>query len=202
MAISEVHICNLALREVSLGSIQALDEFSPEAEDCADFYPQCRDMVLEEHQWNFAQRRVVLAPVAVPAGWSQYAYAYSYPNDCVHAHTVYSTGSTTKQDFEIAEDDDGNRVILTDTVNAILAYTKRVSDTSRYTALFTETVALLLASKLAWSRLKDTNLEQAKLTKANNMMAKAQRRDAKEGKPETVEEVPWVLSRLKENNWG
>jgi hypothetical protein len=202
MAVSDLQICNLALREVSLETISALDELSPEAEDCNDFYPQCRDIILEQHPWNFAQKRAELAAVAVPAGWSHYAYAYVYPNDCVNAHALYVPGSTVKQDFEVAEADDGSQIILCDVTPAVLAYTKRVTDTTRYTALFTECLYLLLASKLAWSRLKDTSLEQAKLTKANNALGEAQRRDSKEGNPDEVDETPWVLARLKENNWG
>jgi hypothetical protein len=202
MATSEVQICNLAIRAISLTPISALSERSPEAEDCTDFYPQCRDSILEQHPWNFASTRKELTPATLPAAWSQYEYAYRYPNDCVAARKLFLVGGTVEQNFIVAENEDGVMLVLTDAPTAILEYTKREEDVKKFSALFVECLSSYLASKLAGSRLKDVNQEQAQLTRANNALAAAQRRDSKEGEPEEVDEVPWVLARLKENNWG
>lgn len=91
---SDVDISNLALSH--LGDDATVSNLNPpegsvQAERCAQFYPIARDSLLEMHDWNFATRRIALAPVTLPdnAGW---LYAYAQPSDCISIIAVIPPG--------------------------------------------------------------------------------------------------------------
>ena len=78
---SEVEICNLALSNIRAGSINSLDEGSIQAQVCKLKYPILRDRCLREIPWQFNHKIRALAPVTTDI--FNWAYAYSYPVDCL-----------------------------------------------------------------------------------------------------------------------
>jgi hypothetical protein len=78
---SEVQICNIALSNIRAGSINSLDEGSLQSEVCKLKYPILRDRCLREIPWQFNHKIRALAPVTVNV--FNWAYAYSYPVDCL-----------------------------------------------------------------------------------------------------------------------
>lgn len=151
---SEVDICNLALShlgdEATVASIAPAED-SAQAEHCQRFYPIARNTVLEAHPWSFAKKRLNLVALTddPPASW---AYIYQYPTSCLTPLKLLGTGGTDDDDTEdyvIEVQDDGNKVIYTNIEDAVLVYTALISDTTKYTQLFVNAVARLLASFLA-----------------------------------------------------
>ena len=80
---SEVDICNLSLDLLNVKPISSIDTPSgATAELCARWYDQTRRQALRRHPWNFAAKRVVLAPNATPPefGWLN---AFDLPSDFI-----------------------------------------------------------------------------------------------------------------------
>lgn len=161
---SVTDICNLALAH--LGESPSVASINPpeggfHAEQCAIFYPVARNVCLEVREWTFATKRVALAALAntsIP-GWD---YAYARPSDCVKALRVLSEDQDDDLDdvnpIDFIEE---NGVFYTNQESAVLKYTYRVEDTTKYTALFVNALSYLLASHLAGPITKDTKIKSA-----------------------------------------
>lgn len=181
---SEVDICNLALGH--LGDVANVAVINPpdgsaQSEHCQRFYPLARDTLLEMSDWTFATRRAALAALATPA--SSWAYAYALPANCLTMFAIldpaaqddYSTGLSadsyaygytgvtvvdrgtyTAQPFVVETLADGTEVVLTNQINAVGRFTLRITDTSKFSNLFVDALAWLLAAHLAGPVLKGT----------------------------------------------
>lgn len=159
---SVVDICNLALAHLGDdATIASIDppEGSAQAEHCARFYPVARDALLEMHAWGFATKRVRLAALSVES-WD-WAFAYAKPNNIIRTLSVLSPASSADaqtQPYEIEVD-----TILTDQEDAVLRYTERATDTTKYPPLFVDALTWLLASYLAGTVIKgDAGASMAK----------------------------------------
>lgn len=157
---SDVDIGNLALAH--LGEDAGVSSFeppegSPHAEALARFYPIARDTCLEAHNWKFARRTVLLdAPLGETVDGFEYAYAV--PADCLRVVRIYSEGSRDDIDapivFETETDADGAKILLTDTENPYLIYTRQIDDTSKFSPSFVTALSYLLAAMIAGPILK------------------------------------------------
>jgi hypothetical protein len=148
---SVVSICNLALSHIGdAANVSDLEEGSVQADHCARFYPIARDELFELHPWSFAKRRAVLALLSDPPE-SNWLFAYALPAGCIKVRAVLAEGAADKEQsvFDIEADDDGNRVLFTDVEDARVIYTKRITDTARFSPLFVSALSRLLASYLA-----------------------------------------------------
>ena len=169
---SVVDICNMALTHV--GADSQVTSISPpdgsvEAGYCARFYPIARKFLLDEFTFSFAKHRVALAPVDNPS--SIWSYAYALPADCTQPLRVlqlnylagvsdallgYPLGLTDwrvidglykergSSDFEVE-----GGVLLTNEPDAVLLYKRDVTDPTKFTAMFSDALAMLLASYVA-----------------------------------------------------
>lgn len=171
---SEVDICNLALSNLGdEATVTSIDpaEGSAQADRCATFYPMARDELLETHAWPFAKSRVALAERVNPT--RQWAYCYAAPANLLRVLAVQSVDApddevafviderlkpglgsmlATTDPFDIeSHPDDGELVIYTNTPQAMVRYTRRMQDTTKFSPLFTTALAALLSSKLAGS---------------------------------------------------
>ncbi len=155
---SEVDISNLALSH--LGDVAQVVAISPpdgtvQAEHCARFYPMSRDITLESRTWNFAIKRKVLADLGSPP--QSWLYRYARPSACIRLLAVLQEDSVAGDDTEpfIEEtQDDGTRTILTDVPIATLRYISAITDTTKFSPLFTGALSWKLASFLAGPILK------------------------------------------------
>lgn len=160
---NEIQIANLALSRLGGYRIQSFSDATKEAREASLHYPLMRDSVLEDHDWDFARKRTLLALLATTyTGW---AYAYQYPIDCLVARSIISsvdangisqfseeTGlpSAGKAEYEVISNAAMNsRVILTDKASAELVYTGKVTDANMFSPLFVNALAWRLASDLA-----------------------------------------------------
>jgi hypothetical protein len=152
---SEVDISNLALSHFGQdASIDALDppDGSVEAEHAARFLPIARDELLEAHPWQFATRRESLAELVNDR--DDWGYRYAAPNDCIKPRQVLP------ETYDSAEDEGApfeweNGSIYTDEPNAVLVFTKRVTDTTTFSPMFTTTLSWRLASYISGPITKD-----------------------------------------------
>lgn len=220
---ADVDICNLALSylgdEATVASINP-PEGSAQAGHCARFYPMARDELLEMHTWGFATTRIALAAVANPS--STWQYAYAGPSDAVNyleildpaatdeytvgvqmTNTIYGAPNTglssyVPQPFEVEEDANGSDIILTNQQDAVLRYTRTFVDAAKYSPLFTEALARLLASKLAGPVLKGSegrNESKAQLELFRLVYEKAVESDANQRRLRITQGAPWMTGR-------
>lgn len=178
---SEVDISNIALAHLGdTATVASLypPEGSAQAEHCARFYPIARDTLLEMHQWSFCTKRVTLPLLNVTM--PTWRYVYQLPNDVINVMAVipYDTnddysnnmsypsqygynpeiipaaGTYVPQNFSIETLANGIQVICTNQEDAVLRYTAKITDTSKFSPLFTMSLTWLLASMLAGPIIK------------------------------------------------
>ena len=177
---SELDICNLALGHLGdSATVSSIDppEGSAQAEHCARFYPMARDALLEMHDWSFASKRALLAQLANPI--TQWAYCYAAPADMLNpiavldsagvddlagvapqsddpwlANTLPLVAGPAPQPYVLEAAANNAAVIYTNQATALLRYTARVTDPTRFSSLFTQVLAASLTSMLAGPLLK------------------------------------------------
>lgn len=151
MATSEIMIANYALGHLGIGNqIVAFTEQSKPAQACLQFYAQTRDEVLREFPWPFATVTVAPALVATDPT-TEWGYSYRYPSDAISLQGFLTGGprnSPVQVVHAISEDATG-LVIYTDQPDAVIQYTKRVTNPVFFPPDFTQAVAYLLASYIA-----------------------------------------------------
>lgn len=151
---SAVDICNLALSHLGdRATVSSIDppEGSAQAEHCARFYPIARDALLEMHEWSFAMRRVTLAlDGGEPSSWE---YSYALPSGCISVRKIFPAEAQSDEDdgvdFKVE-----NGSIFTNTETASAWYIARVTDTTRFSPLFTTALSYLLSRYLVGPVLK------------------------------------------------
>ena len=161
------------------------------------FYPIARDAALERHGWRFAIRRAQLAELAQDAatGWR---YSYALPAGCLKPWAVVPPYSVVpsdwsswicdgefrapaefdRRDFIIESMASGDGVIYTNVEQAILLYTARVTDTTKFTPMFVDALAAWLASYLAGPITKDARIKQSFFTLGRQLLSEAAVSDA------------------------
>jgi hypothetical protein len=195
VAISKIGLCNLSLSHIGAGAISAINESSSEAIQCSLHYDNALDFVLRDYPWNFATRRVSLA-ASTDTPPDEWGYAYSLPSDCLWSRRIVVNGAPTDPLFvvEINSAGDG-KLLLTNEATAVLQYTARVTETTLFDPMFTETLSWKLASMIAFPLTKSSELWNACQTMYMNMKSAAQRADANEGYAETPANADWIEAR-------
>ncbi|MFJ1253423.1 hypothetical protein [Cupriavidus sp. CuC1] len=218
---SEVDIANLALGHLGDNAVVASlnpPDGSAQADHCARFYPIARDSLLEMHNWGFATKRIKLALLS--SAWPEWTYAYAQPNDALNLLAVlppdatddynmvpgYQTNNVpvtlgtgyVPQPYSAEADDSGNNIIYTDQVSAVLRYTARVTDVTKFPPLFIMALAWHLASMLAGPIIKgDAGAAEAKRCAAmmQAWLSKAVESDANQRRIAPAHTVGWISGR-------
>lgn len=152
---SEVALCNIALSH--LGNARRVAAIDPpdgtaEADLCATFYPVARDELLESADWSFARKREPLALLSTNDS-DTWAYAYQKPADCIMPRRI-TTGDSTAFEQDSENFDCEGDVIYSNKEDAVLLYTRSITDTTKYSPSFQVSFGYLLASYLAGPIIK------------------------------------------------
>lgn len=178
---SDIEICNQALSHIGQGSINALDENSPQAEVCRLHYESTREACLREFPWNFARKSLILSQVdqTVP-GWD---YVYQYPSNVLWVPKVFELGNEDKEppdEFEITSSGT-EKFICTDVYQAYAKCTIKIADPNLFDPLFVEAFGYKLASKLTMPLTNSSNKTQEIIMKYRESIASAKLAGAVEG---------------------
>jgi hypothetical protein len=187
MAQSVVDICNSALQRVGAATILSISDNSPEARACSVAYDSNRRDELRKQKWNFAKKRVVLAPDATAPAFD-YTYAFTMPSDCLRVLRP----PTPDLDWQIE-----GRQILTNWSNVLnLKYIADITDATIFDPAFYNVVAAALALDLV-EKLTQSNTKKAALVKDyDDAVMSARRVNAFEAGPEDAPEDGWWIARL------
>lgn len=229
MATSDVAICNLALSAVgSRSSIAALSEGSVEANSCGLHYTPALEAVLQAAHWNFARKQgtaallkdgTVVGGTPPPAPW---LYEYAYPADCLQIRYVLpqlasaqgvvpgtvptQAVATAPVYFILSSDTDagGNdtNVILTNQPQAILVYTKRITNPNLFDAVFVDAFAYYLASRICFNLTGDKQIARDIFKIADALSRQARASNGNEGIT-VIDSVPdWIRVRGYCSDWA
>ena len=104
----------------------------------------------------------------------------------------------TPQPFALEAQDDGTQIILTNACDAVLRFTTVVTDTTKFSPLFTVALSWLLASMLAGPLLKGDAGEAAGercLTMFKSFEGQAEASDANQRRTHLEPAVSWIRGR-------
>ena len=149
---SETSICNLALQRLGAQPIVSLTQNAQNAKECARAYDHIRDAEICKYRWNFAIKRVVLAPDSDAPGFD-YDYQFTLPTDCIRPLP------SNKDTDWLSE----GRKILTNAGNTLyLRYLARITDTNLFNPQFNIVLSLAIAKQLN-GKVTQSNVKQADL---------------------------------------
>lgn len=226
---SEVEIGNLALDAMGArATISSFSESSAEARAISRQYAPCRDEILGAAHWNFARKQVSLTllrdATATPAGAvpQPWLYEYVYPSDCIQARYVMpqvqagqASGAAAPAipewigapvRFIISSDVDGSgnpiNVLLCNQTQAVLVYTMRVTNPQLFDASFTQALAALIASRIAFTLTGDKALARDKFQMADAITKSARASNGNEGLT-IMDNIPdWLRVRGDASDFG
>lgn len=147
MTISKAQIFNITLNILGVSTpVENVNCSDSRAILLNNYYELARDYVLKDFDWNFASTYRELSLCEKTVEFSNFKYCYDYPNDCICAREVYEKETSKLNKFVVSSVSGGDRVILTDTANAILRYTRRVEKEVYFSCEFSMALAYYLAS--------------------------------------------------------
>lgn len=203
---SIVAICNTALSRLGdSATVASIDppEGSAQAEHCAVFYPIARDTLLEMHEWGFATRRANLALLSGVPSWN-WRFAYAKPSSCVKIISILRPDACSTEesvDYRTETSATGSPIILTNLEDATVRYIAQVEDSTKFSPLFTDALAWLLASYLAGPLIKgETGLTAGRACYSTFMQqfgaAKVSDSNQQSGDPRRDErKTEWIAGR-------
>lgn len=166
---SIAQICNMALSHI--GSDASVSSISPpdgsaEAGYCSTFYDQARTEMLEPGTWSFALKRATLAQTTNAS--DLWLYAYTLPSDCLRPMRILRPGANvtvfTQDEYQYQTDDNDSAtferegtVLYTNEPDAVLVYTRDITDTTKFTPSFVTCLSYLLSGYLAGPILKGSD---------------------------------------------
>ena len=150
MSLSKAQIFNISLNILGISNpLENANINDNRAILLNNYYELARDYVLKDFDWNFASTFKELSLKGSHSLYANYNYVYDYPNDCICARDLFFKDSTELQKFTISSLDSGDKVILTNSENAVLRYTRRVEKEVYYSCEFAMALAYYLASLTA-----------------------------------------------------
>lgn len=150
---TDTELCNIALGH--LGITTRIDDLATddtkEATVCRANYELIRDEVLTDALWPEARKIATLGLVEEDPN-DEWSFSYTYPSDCLHPRRILSGARTDSMDtvipFQIGNDA-GAILIYTDTEDAELEYTMRLTTVSLMSALFIQAFTYKFAGSIA-----------------------------------------------------
>lgn len=140
-----VDICNLSLGMLGVNRVQSIYD-NPDIERAYTFI---RDCLLREYIWSFATEYVTLQALSETSPDTRFTYVCQLPPDFLR---FISLDSNTEKHIIIG------RKILVNYMPAVLTYSQRLEDATKYDVLFTECLSFGIAARLALAFTQDAKL--------------------------------------------
>lgn len=202
-----VSICNLALSNIGKDNINDLTEKSAEARACNQFYAQTRDVLLQSFPWQAAGKTLSLGELEndKPGVWH---HSYARPADCLQIRWIrprYSTDAAASAEAPNARLDEagselqhpyaleGDRLYC-NLSPALLRYTFRLTDPTRYAPLFVEALAWHLAVRLAMPLTRDPKIRADAMALAQSSQQAAEQAEANQVRHTTEDFVSELIT--------
>lgn len=224
----QIAVCNLALDACGARStLASLTEGSEEANALSLHFAPAAEAVLQAARWNFARAQATLTLLrdatqnqVVPVPW---LYEYLMPSDCVQGRFIMpqvfsnSPGALPGVPSVVTavapavrwvkgtdKDDSGNdtTVILTNQMQAILVYTRRILNPQLWDGQFLEAFRVYLAHRVCMRLTGNKQLATALFQEAGSLCDAAAASSANEGLT-VLDQVPdWIKVRGYCSDWA
>ena len=187
MAQSAVDCCNSALQRLGATRIMNLLDNSREAVQCRLAYDSNRRAELRKYRWNFAVKRVTLAPDATAPDFD-YAYQFTIPADCLRVLLPREVGL----DWVVE-----GRKILSNTSSVLnLRYIADIEDVTQWAAAFYDLVTISLASDMCEALTNSSGKRQTLDAEYKVALAQARVGNSFEALPANPPDDSWIVSRF------
>lgn len=183
-----ISICSNALLMVGAQTINALDDSSDRARQCANLYPMVRDYVLSTHPWNCCIKRTLLNPDVETPGWD-WSLQYTLPGDFLRMLSIGDGGA--EDDYRIE-----SGKLLTDATPVKLRYVWRNTNEGTWTPLLVMAVTQAMRQVLAYPVTQSTSLEQLIDQAIEPILKRARLVDSQDQPPETLGDFRLLTSRF------
>jgi len=188
MAESAAAICTRALVMLGARPIASLDEAGMEARVCRELYPGVRDALLSAHPWSFATRQTRLPRLAEPPV-ADFAHAFQLPADFLRALAAGRDGRGEGARYRIV-----GRTLHADAEAVILTHIFRPRE-SEIPPFVTQALVARLAAELALPITESTSRAEMLAERADREVTRAQRVEAQQGVPPSLETFPLTAVR-------
>lgn len=209
---SETAICNMALARIghNIPIVDILSDTTLAGDLSRLFYDSTRDILLQDHPWNFAIKRAELAADATAPSF-EYDYAFPLPNDCLRViRTSWEATGWSNRDeavrvfwdsnsipYRIERHSSGATALLCNEDSVSIEYISKVTDTSRFAPMFTDVLVARLAAEFAMPLADNAALAKNAWDVYASKISEARSRDAMEGSPrDVVDTSPWIQARV------
>jgi len=179
------------LIKIGAERISSLSDQNKRAIACNEQYDKLRKEVLEARKWNFNLKRQALSQDATAPAFG-YSYRYQLPSDCIKPWNVYDSSGYENKDNWVEE----NGFILTDWATVNLLYGYNLTDTTKFSAMFDEALALAIAADIAYHVVQSLSLSEKMLGAYDDFLRSASTSNAQTGVPDEPIEGDWITSRL------
>ena len=172
---TKTDIANIALAKFREGRITNIESNTDSvAVVMNDQYDHAIELLLEEHRWNFAGKRVTLTQLSddPPFGWD---HQYALPSDCIRLKDVNGENVEASSKLFTLE----GRSLLTNDDTVTITYVAKIIDTTFFSPSFVEALAFKLASITCGRLTGDTELAIMLDKQYNFALAKAIHNDTK-----------------------
>ena len=172
-------IYNLTLNHLGVSAtVQNVNELTPRITALNNNYQLALEQVSKDFDWNFLSAIKQLVPTVEKSPHPKYHYSYDYPNDCIAARAVLEPAEGKHREFNVYTNERGHKVILCNTENAILSYTRLLNNkipesffSSEFVSALSFYLAFLTADVITGNeKLKQLNY-QTYITTLNNAKA-------------------------------
>jgi hypothetical protein len=182
---SEVQIINRGLRKLGQGRITDRSENVKNARVMDDLFDTVRDFLLSIHPWNFAEARASLAASeeAPPFGFK---YKFLLPADFLLLNEVVTTLKYKREGEYILSDSSGPLNII---------YTRRISDSTKFSPQFVELMATYLGIEGSESIDNSTSTKNSLKDDFQWMFSQVKKFNGFEDDIEELPESDFILSR-------
>ncbi len=144
MAESVTRIINQALSIIGakrINDFSDITESSPQTIAARTHYEPTRDALIRSYSWRFASDRQTLAQDTVTPDF-EWDFQYHLPSDFMALRSIYEGRFSGINFRNYALEGD---LLLTNETEMCIRYTKKVTDVSKFDALFVKVLVLLLA---------------------------------------------------------
>ena len=190
---SEVSICNQALGLVGANSITALDDDQREAKLCQLNYEPVRDAVLAEHAWTFATKWLDIPAVANPSP-GEFPNEFPLPPDVI---AVLFVGQNYRHPENWQVENNAIRASV-QTCRCQVVY--QVTDTSKFSSMFTQALVARLASELAIPITNSRTLMENMYALYERKVQMAAAKDNQQGRSRRIRSTWLVNARNRSGN--
>lgn len=178
---SETSIANLAcVSHLGCNKITNLDDDQTEAIVMKGSFDHCRDSLLEEGMWGFANRRDIWTPTTDTPSWG-FTFSYLIPSEVIRILTVTDAPNRIDFKWELA----GDR-ILCDAQSIFVKYTTRVTNTNLFTTGFTNALAVYLAYYNCIVLTENKGMKDTLFGEYNDALDNARTNDGMQGVAERI----------------